>query len=223
MLQPRWSAWSQWPYPAEKATRAAIRALMESVNVDLWINGHDHTAQVACSAGIKGAGGHGQGQGDRLGLRGQSQGGAGLGGRHVTHFMTNGIGGRAWRVVPATSYPDCLPHPRVLSEVPTCDVASIIRLACHTTPPQFESLSLELNGTPSYDVAGNIHQVLLGGYDLHALRPEEQWPHETLYANSTYHGFAVHRVTANSIATYFVDEHGSVQHEFAIAKNRSSC
>jgi hypothetical protein len=48
----------------------------------------------------------------------------------------------------------------------------------------------------------------VGGYDLHALRPEEQWPRETLYANSTYHEFAVHRVTAESIATYFMDEHG---------------
>ena len=128
------SARDDLEYPAEARTRRAIRDLMESVEVDLWINGHDHTAQVACSMKRRSAGSD---------LRGDHK---------VTHFMTNGI----------------------------------------------------------------------GGYDLHAVRPEEEWPEETKYANNTYHGFGVHHVTNESIKTYFVNDKGDVQHEFTIHKRHGS-
>jgi len=52
-------------FPAEKKTRNALREAMETFGVDLWINGHDHTVQVACSETPKGA----------------------------THFVTAGVGG----------------------------------------------------------------------------------------------------------------------------------
>lgn len=117
-------------YPAEANTRRAIRQLMEGADVDLWINGHDHTAQVACSVRDGGSKN-----------------------RTVTHFMTNGI----------------------------------------------------------------------GGYDLHALRKESEWPQEAKYANSSYHGFGVHRVTRDTIANYFLDDKGNMQHEFVIRKDSTSC
>lgn len=52
-------------FPAEARTRLALRELMESTGVDLWINGHDHTVQVACSET----------------------------GHSKTHFVTAGVGG----------------------------------------------------------------------------------------------------------------------------------
>ena len=52
-------------FPAEARTRDALRETMEHFGVDLWINGHDHTVQVACSETEKGA----------------------------THFVTAGVGG----------------------------------------------------------------------------------------------------------------------------------
>ena len=114
-------------YPAEAKARHAIREMMESVQVDLWINGHDHSAQVACSVSRDA--------------------------KKMTHFITNGI----------------------------------------------------------------------GGYDLHALRRKSEWYEETKYANSSYHGFGVHRVTRDEISNYFLDYRGDVQHEFVIRKDSESC
>lgn len=112
-------------FPAEGRTRKALRELMEASKVDLWINGHDHTVQVACS----------------------DAGGA------ATRFVTAGV----------------------------------------------------------------------GGYDLHALVDSSRWHPETVYANNTYHGFAAHRITPDAITTYFLDERGDVQHEFAIRKGETRC
>jgi hypothetical protein len=58
----------------------------------------------------------------------------------------------------------------------------------------------------------------IGGYDLHALRPREEWPAETFYADGSYHGFAAHTVTAEEIVSYFLDETGEVRHEFVVRK-----
>lgn len=52
-------------FPAESRTREALREAMETFKVDLWINGHDHTVQVACSETSSG----------------------------TTHFVTAGVGG----------------------------------------------------------------------------------------------------------------------------------
>lgn len=108
-------------FPAEARTRAALKELMLSAGVDVWLNGHDHTAQVACAES---------------------------GGGSATTFATAGI----------------------------------------------------------------------GGYDLHALRPREEWPAETKYADASFHGFAAHTVTAEEIVSYFLDETGEVRHEFVVRK-----
>ena len=111
-------------YPAEGRARSAIREFIEGADVDLWINGHDHTAQVACS----------------------ERGGG------TTHFVTSGI----------------------------------------------------------------------GGYDLHALRPREEWE-ETLYAENGYHGFTAHIATDDTLTTHFMDERGRVRHSVDIRKDSSRC
>ena len=54
-------------YPAEAKTRRALRELLVKHGVDAWINGHDHTAQVACVERDDG--------------------------ESATRFITNGIGG----------------------------------------------------------------------------------------------------------------------------------
>ena len=63
----------------------------------------------------------------------------------------------------------------------------------------------------------------IGGYDLHALRKESEWPEEMRYANSSYHGFGVHRVTRDAISNFFLNDKGDVQHEFVIKRNSETC
>ena len=57
-------------YPGESSTREALRVLLENSDIDVYINGHDHTAQHACT------------QRDDFGGRNK-----------LTHYVTNGIGG----------------------------------------------------------------------------------------------------------------------------------
>ena len=66
-------------FPAEARTRDALREVMETFGVDLWINGHDHTVQVACSETPKGA----------------------------THFVTAGVGGYdLHELLPSAEWPE---------------------------------------------------------------------------------------------------------------------
>lgn len=112
-------------FPAEARTRKALRELMEKTGVDLWINGHDHTVQVACSGTEK----------------------------SKTYFVTAGV----------------------------------------------------------------------GGYDLHELSPRNDWPAETEFADSTFHGFQAHRFTKDTITTHFLDEKAEVRHTFVIDKHTTKC
>jgi tartrate-resistant acid phosphatase type 5 len=57
-------------YPGESATREALRLIIENSDVDVYINGHDHTAQHACT--------------ERDDYGGKNK---------LTHYITNGIGG----------------------------------------------------------------------------------------------------------------------------------
>ena len=66
-------------FPAEHRTRIALREVMETFGVDLWINGHDHTVQVACLETPKGA----------------------------THFVTAGVGGYdLHELLPSAEWPE---------------------------------------------------------------------------------------------------------------------
>ena len=57
-------------YPGESSTREALRVLLENSDVDVYLNGHDHTAQHACT--------------QRDDFNGKNK---------LTHYITNGIGG----------------------------------------------------------------------------------------------------------------------------------
>ncbi len=57
-------------YPGESSTREVLRVLLENSDVDVYINGHDHTAQHACT--------------QRDDFDGKNK---------LTHYITNGIGG----------------------------------------------------------------------------------------------------------------------------------
>lgn len=56
----------------------------------------------------------------------------------------------------------------------------------------------------------------VGGYDLHAL--QKSVPPETIYQNNTFHGFALHQLSADVMKMSFVDEYARLQHVVNIPK-----